>query len=189
MTEVTRVPLQPIAKGSLVKLWLGVILAVLVGAGIAWASVPKVQTLPGGTTVETLKPGEGPSPTKSDIALVNYKGTLTDGKLFDQSQNAPLQVDGVVPGFSEALQVMQKGGKYRVRIPAAQGYGAEAKSNPQTGEVVIPANSDLVFEVELLDYRSQQEIMQMMQQQQMMRQMQQGGGGQPGAPDPSAQPQ
>lgn len=186
MTEVTRVPLQPIAKGSLTKLWLGVIIAILIGAGVAWAAAPHVKTLAGGTTVETLKQGEGPSPTKADIALVNYKGELTNGKVFDQSQNAPLQVDGVVPGFSEALQVMQKGGKYRVRIPADQGYGADEKSNPQTGEVVIPANSDLVFEVELVDFRSQQEIMRMMQQQQMMQQMQQGGAGGPGGPNPSA---
>ena len=52
--------------------------------------------------------------------------------------------------------------------------------------MVIPANSDLVFEVELVDFRSQQEIMRMMQQQQMMQQMQQGGAGGPGGPNPSA---
>ena len=97
-----------------------------------------------------------------------------------------MPITGVVPGFSTALQAMQAGGKYRVRIPAAQAYGAEEKRNQQTGEVVIPANSDLVFDVDMLEFKSQQEVLQMMQQQQLQQQMQQqgGAGGAPGAPPP-----
>ena len=84
---------------------------------------------------------------------------------------------------------MQAGGKYRLRIPAEQAYGSEEKRNQQTGEVVIPANSDLVFDVDLLEFRSQEEVMRMMQQQQMMQQLQQGGaGGASGAPAPAPAP-
>ena len=111
--------------------------------------------------------------------LVNYTGKLKDGTVFDQGERAPLQVDGVIPGFSAGLQHMKMGGKYVLHIPADQAYGPEEKSDPQTGEVVIPANSDLVFDVELVDFKSKAEVMQM-QQQMMMQQMMQEGG-QPGA--------
>lgn len=192
MVEPTRVPLQPIKKGSLTKVWAGVIVVLLVAAAVAWLNVPHAKTLAGGVTIETLQAGKGPSPTTSDIALVNYKGMLTNGKVFDQAQGAPMPVTGVVPGFSTALQAMQAGGKYRVRIPAAQAYGAEEKRNNQTGEVVIPANSDLVFDVDMLEFKSQAEVLRMMQQQQMMQQLQQqqgGAGGVPGAPPGAPAPQ
>lgn len=186
MVEPTRVPLQPIRKGSLTKIWAGVILVILIAAAVAWLNVPHAKKLAGGVSIETLQEGKGPSPTASDIALINYKGTLTSGKQFDQGQGVPMPITGVVPGFSTALQAMQAGGKYRVRIPAAQAYGAEEKRNQQTGEVVIPANSDLVFDVDMLEFKSQQEVLQMMQQQQLQQQMQQqgGAGGAPGAPPP-----
>ena len=187
MVEPTRVPLQPIRKGSLAKLWAGIVIVLLVAAGAAWLNVPHAKKLAGGVTIETLEAGKGPSPTTSDIALVNYKGMLASGKVFDQAQGVPMPVTGVVPGFSTALQAMQAGGKYRIRIPAAQGYGAEEKRNQQTGEVVIPANSDLVFDVDMIEFRSQEEVMRMMQQQQMMQQLQQqqgGAGAAPGGPPP-----
>lgn len=186
MTEITRVPLQPIAKGSLTKLWIGIVIVLLAAAGVAWAAVPKVQTLAEGVTIETLAQGTGPSPGATDFALVNYRGTLDDGTVFDENQQAPMPVDQVVPGFSTALQAMQAGGRYRVHIPAAQGYGAQ-------GGGPIPPNSDLTFEVELIEFRTREEIMQMQQQmmqQQMMQQMMQGGGapGAPGAGAPAAPP-
>lgn len=189
MVEPTRVPLQPIRKGSLTKLWAGVILVLLVAAAFAWFNVPHAKKLAGGVTLETLQEGKGPSPTTSDIALINYKGMLGDGKVFDQGQGVPMPVTGVVPGFSTGLQAMQAGGKYRLRIPAEQAYGSEEKRNQQTGEVVIPANSDLVFDIDLLEFRNQEEVLRMMQQQQMMQQMQQGGaGGALGAPAPAPAP-
>jgi len=180
MTEITRVPLQPIAKGSLAKLWIGVVLVLLIAAGVAWAAAPSVRTLKDGVTIETLAAGDGPNPGATDYALVNYRGMLPDGTVFDENQQAPMAVDQVVPGFSTALQAMQAGGRYRVQIPAAQGYGAQ-------GGGPIPPNSDLTFEVELLEFRTREEIMQMQQQmmqQQMMQQMMQGGApaGAPGAP-------
>lgn len=187
MVEPTRVPLQPIRKGSLAKLWAGIVVVLLVAAAAAWLNVPHARKLAGGVTIETLTAGKGPSPTTTDIALINYKGMLGNGKKFDQGQGVPMPITGVVPGFSTALQAMQAGGKYRIRIPAAQAYGAEEKRN-QAGEVVIPANSDLTFDVDMIEFRSQQEVMRMMQQQQMMQQLQQqqqgAAGGAPGAPAP-----
>ena len=190
MTEVTRVPLQPIAKGSLTKLWLGVIVAMLIGAGIAWAAVPPRISL------ETITEGSGPTPEIGDIVFVNYVGKLTDGKVFDESQQPPIP-EGIFPkgnpfpveegatvdGFFEGLQKMQKGGKYTLYIPAEKGYGAQERTNPQTGEVSIPANSDLVFEIELVDFMKQADFQMRMQALQQMMQQQQGGPeGAPGGP-------
>jgi len=173
MTEITRVPLQPIAKGAVGKLWLGVVAAAALGAGIAWA------TIPASVKVETVRAGSGPSPTTEDVVLINYKGTLADGKVFDQGERAPLQVAGVIPGFTKALEQMQKGGKYKDHIPASLGYGAKA-AGP------IPANSDLDFEIELLEFKSMAEIQQMQQMQQQMMQQQMQQGGAPGAAGPGA---
>jgi FKBP-type peptidyl-prolyl cis-trans isomerase FkpA len=176
MTEVTRVPIQPIAKGSLTKLWLGVILAVLAGAGLAWAAVPA------GVEVKALTEGTGPSPAATDVVLINYTGKLADGTVFDEGQAVPLQLDQMIPGFSEGVVKMKKGGKYELTIPSDKGYGAEDKRNPQTGEVVIPGGSDLVFEIELLEFMSAEDYqMRMQMMQQMMQQQQQQGGAPEGA--------
>lgn len=178
MTQPTRVPLQPIGKGTLSKLWLGVLAAVLVAGLAAWAFAPKFQSLANGVTMETLKAGEGDSPGATDFALVNYRGTLADGTMFDEGQGVPMPVNQVVPGFSTALQAMQAGGSYRVQIPSDQAYGTQ-------GGGPIPPNSDLTFEVDLIEFRTQAEVMQMQQQmmqQQMMQEMQQQMQGQaPGA--------
>ena len=192
MTEITRVPLQPIAKGSLTKLWLGVLAAVLAAGGIAWA------TLPAQVRIKTLVAGEGPSPTIADVAMVKIKGTLRGGKVFQPEAQGPLEVAGVIPGFTKALLQMQKGGKYHVEIPAALGYGD--KPQGEAGE--IPANSDLFFDIELIDFKSRAEIEQqqaMMRQIQQMQAQQQGGrrapppgaeGAMPGGPMPDgAMPQ
>ncbi len=178
MSEITRVPLQPVAKGSLTKIWLGVIVAVLVGSGVAYATRYK------GIEIETVKAGTGASPTKSDVAR------LANGKEFDRGERAVLPLETVIPGFAEGLGKMQKGGKYTLEIPAEKAYGAEEKRNPQTGEVVIPANSDLVFEIELIDYKSSAELEQQRMMLEQMQKMQGGAGGAPGAmPMPQGAPQ
>jgi hypothetical protein len=185
----TAVPIRPIAKGSLTKLWGGIAVVALVAGGLAWAGTAKVvgqscsaslmaadgkvETTESGLMFQTRKAGQGNSPTDQDVALISYKGMLADGKQFDANQQVPMPVAGSIPGFSEALKLMQRGGSYRLCIPAALGYGAQAVGP-------IPANSVLVFDVDLHDYRSQAEI-QMMQQ--MMRQQQaRGGAGAPAEP-------
>ncbi|MDI1296326.1 MAG: FKBP-type peptidyl-prolyl cis-trans isomerase [bacterium] len=179
--STTAVPLRSIAKGSLTRLWIGVAAVALAAGGLAWAGQQGVKpspagflshnageegvvTTPSGLQYKVIQDGTGPSPTTTDVALIGYKGTLLDGTTFDENPQAPMPVDGVVPGFSEGLQKMKKGGKYRLWIPPQLGYGDQA-AGP------IPAGSVLVFDVELHDFKSRAEIMKM---QQMMQQRQGG---------------
>ncbi|MDF8334538.1 FKBP-type peptidyl-prolyl cis-trans isomerase [Novosphingobium cyanobacteriorum] len=175
MSEITRVPLQPIAKGSLGKLWLGVVAALALGGAVAYGARYH------GLEVETVKAGAGPMPTVADVVLVNYVGHLTNGKEFDRGEKVAMPVEGVIPGFSQGLQKMQRGGKYKLTIPAAMAYGDKEQKNQATGEVVIPANSDLVFEVELVDFKSAAELEQQRRLMQQLQQQMQGRGGK-GAP-------
>ena len=184
MTEVTRVPLQPIAKGSLTKLWLGVIVAILIGAGLAWAAVPK------GFSVDTIVAGEGDFAKDGDMVFVKYKGTLAaTGEVFDESQDIPLPVEGVfpegspfpveegatVPGFYKGLQQMQKGGTYELYLPSEEAYGSE----PPPG-APIPPDADLIFEVEVIDIMSRETFDRNLQI--LQRALQPEGAGGPGGP-------
>jgi FKBP-type peptidyl-prolyl cis-trans isomerase FkpA len=102
---------------------------------------------PAGLGYTMLRPAPGAKPVQSDVVLINYIGYLAaTGVVFDQGQRSPLEVSGVIPGFSQALQMLAKNGIARFCIPAAQGYGAQ-------GAGPIPANADLVFQIELLDFR------------------------------------
>lgn len=168
--SATAVPLRPIAKGSLTKLWLGIVVLVLAAAVLAWAGATRSLGF------EVLSEGEGASPTLSDVVLISYVGKLSDGTVFDQNERAPLPVEGVVPGFSQALQQMKKGGHYKVTIPPHLGYGSKAVGP-------IPANSTLEFDVKLIDFKSRGEIEQMQRELQAMQM--QGG---PGAPAPHPVP-
>jgi FKBP-type peptidyl-prolyl cis-trans isomerase FkpA len=171
MTEITRVALQPIARGSLGKLWIGIVLAVALGGAVAYESRQK------GLEVDTVKAGAGAAPTASDYVLVNYVGHLANGKEFDRGEHVPIPVQGVIPGFSKALQQMQKGGKYHVFIPARLAYGAQEQRNQMTGEVSIPANSDLVFDIDLIDYKSAADVMRQRMMMQQLQQQMRGGAG------------
>jgi FKBP-type peptidyl-prolyl cis-trans isomerase FkpA len=183
--STTAVPLHPIAKGSLTKLWVGVATLALAAGGLSWAGMrdmapaadaflsdnseaPGVVTTQSGLQYQVIKQGTGASPAASDVALVAYKGTLLDGTVFDQNENAAMPVDGVVPGFSEALQLMKKGGEYRIWLPPELAYGDQV---PEGGP--IPPNAVLSFDVKLLEFKSKAEIMQM--QQEMQRLQMQGG--------------
>jgi FKBP-type peptidyl-prolyl cis-trans isomerase len=114
---------------------------------------------PSGLQYKVLTPGsEAARPTADDVALVMYKGSLTDGTVFDQSERpTPMAISEVVPGFSEALTLMARGAKYRVWIKPSLGYGDQA-SGP------IPAHSVLVFDIELIDWKTRAELMRMQQQ-------------------------
>jgi FKBP-type peptidyl-prolyl cis-trans isomerase len=111
-------------------------------------SAEGVKTTASGLQYIVMKEGEGKTPTKDDTVKAHYKGTLIDGTQFDSSyergQPAEFPVQGVIPGWSEALQLMKVGSKYKLFIPPELAYGA-------SGRPGIPANSVLVFEVELLD--------------------------------------
>ena len=115
--------------------------------------------MPSGLGYTMLRAGSGAKPAADATVLVNYIGYLAaTGAVFDQGMQTPMPVGGVIPGFSQGLQLMGKGGIVRLCIPAAMGYGAQA-----TGP--IPANSDLVFQVELLDFRTAAEMAEAEKQQ------------------------
>ncbi|VTR60184.1 FKBP-type peptidyl-prolyl cis-trans isomerase fkpA precursor [Serratia fonticola] len=103
-----------------------------------------------GLLYKVEKEGTGEAPKDSDTVVVNYKGTLTDGTVFDNSydRGEPLsfRLDGVIPGWTEGLKHIKKGGKIKLVIPPALAYG-------KNGVPGIPANSTLVFDVELLDVK------------------------------------
>lgn len=186
--STTAVPLRPIAKGSLTRLWIGVAAIALAAGGLAWAGQGGVAATPAsflahnagaagvvttasGLQIKVVEEGSGPYLSASDVALIGYKGTLLDGTVFDENPQAAMPVDGVVPGFSEGLQKMKKGGKYELWIPPQLGYGAD-DNGP------IPGNSLLVFDIHVIDFKSKAEIMQMQQ----MMQHQGGAGAQPMPP-------
>lgn len=120
-----------------------------------------------------LRPASGSKPTEADFVLVNYIGYLAaSGAVFDQGMQAAFPVSGVIPGFSKGLQMLAKTGIARLCIPAAMGYGAQGSGS-------IPANADLVFQVELVDYKTAAEV-------EAMRKASADGAGAPtGAPTPS----
>ena len=191
MAEVTRVPLQPVSRNSLIMLFLGILIGLAIAGAVAWFMAPK------GVSVEEVVAGTGENPKPNDVVFVRYTGKLEDGTVFDQTQDtpwpipgimpegAPLPLEGMVPGFREAAVQMQRGGKYEVWIPAAKAYGEIGRQNPQTGEGV-PPNADLSFEIELIDFMSMEEAQGRVQQMQMMMMQQQGAqGGAAPAPAPA----
>lgn len=107
-----------------------------------------VKSTASGLQYVVLKEGDGAIPKKEDNVKCHYTGTLIDGTKFDSSvdrgQPAEFPVGGVIPGWTEALQMMKVGSKYKLFIPADLAYGP-------SGRPGIPANSALIFEVELLE--------------------------------------
>jgi FKBP-type peptidyl-prolyl cis-trans isomerase FklB len=114
---------------------------------------PGVKTTVTGLQYEVITEGTGIKPTSLDTFVCNYKGTLLDGKEFDNSytrgQPLVLPVTSVIRGWTEGLQLMPVGSKYKFYIPADLGYGNF--DNPP-----IPGGSTLIFEVELLDVKKHQ---------------------------------
>ena len=171
--SVTAVPIRPIKKGSVLKLWLGLLFLAAVAIGLAWLGTRGQNWLstPSGLQYQVVKEGSGPRPTQTDVVTFDYVGRLENGTVFDSSEGkgpAQIPVFGVVPGFAEGLQLMNKGSTYALRLPPELGYG------PQGSPPTIPPNSTIEFEVTLHDFRAltPQEIQQI----QMMQQMQQMGG-------------
>ena len=107
-----------------------------------------VATLPSGLQYKVIEKGSGASPKKTDTVTVNYKGTLIDGSEFDSSYKrgkpATFRVDGVIAGWTEALQLMKPGAKWKLFIPSNLAYGERGAG------AKIPPNATLIFEVELL---------------------------------------
>ncbi len=109
----------------------------------------EVEVTESGLQYEVLEEGDGPRPQAGDQVTINYRGTLIDGTEFDSSyergEPATFGVGQVIPGFSEALQLMPVGSTFRVVIPGDLGYGMQG-----AGQDIGP-NETLIFEIELLE--------------------------------------
>jgi len=107
-----------------------------------------VKVLPSGLQYKVITEGTGNTPTADDRVKTNYRGTLINGTEFDSSYKrgkpAEFAVKGVIPGWTEALQLMKEGGKWQLYIPANLAYGTRPRPT-------IPANSTLIFEIELIE--------------------------------------
>mgnify|MGYP001667992626 FL=1 len=108
-----------------------------------------VVTLPSGLQYEIIKEGKGAKPKATDKVRVHYHGTLINGVVFDSSvergEPAEFPLNAVIPGWTEILQLMPVGSKWRVVIPSELAYGSRG-----AGDVIRP-NMTLIFEIELLD--------------------------------------
>ena len=109
-----------------------------------------IVALPSGLRYEVLAAGTGPAPKPTETVKVHYTGTLLDGSVFDSSvqrgEPAEFPLDQVIPGWTEGIQKVSKGGKIKLYIPANLAYGDDGRPG-------IPPASPLVFEVELLDIK------------------------------------
>ncbi|QLF92701.1 FKBP-type peptidyl-prolyl cis-trans isomerase [Pseudomonas sp. ABC1] len=112
-----------------------------------------VKVTESGLQYEVVKQAEGAQPKADDIVTVHYEGSLADGTVFDSSikrgEPIDLPVGGVIPGWVEGLQLMHVGEKFKLYIPSELAYGEQSPSP------LIPANSVLVFDLELLGIKDQ----------------------------------
>lgn len=167
MSEVTAVPLRPIAKGSLTKLWVGIAAVFVIGIGAAYVGTSKqvamamspseflaanakhggVVELPSGLQYEILKEGNGTKPGPGDIVLVDYEGRLANGEVFDSSARhggpQPMPLQGMIAGWTEGVQQMNTGSKYRFWMKPELAFGAMGVPGK------IPADALVVFDVTL----------------------------------------
>jgi FKBP-type peptidyl-prolyl cis-trans isomerase FklB len=114
-----------------------------------------VKTLASGLQYKVIKAGTGKKPKSTDTVTTHYRGTLIDGTEFDSSYNrgqpATFPVHGVIPGWTEALQLMEEGAKWQLFVPSKLGYGDRG-----AGQAIGP-NATLIFEVELISVQEKKE--------------------------------
>lgn len=108
------------------------------------AAKPGVISTASGLQYQVLQEGQGAIPGPTDTVTVNYRGSLIDGTEFDSGDAVSFPLNRVIPGWTEGLQLMKEGARYRFFIPSALAYGAQGAGR------VIPPNAVLIFEVELL---------------------------------------
>ncbi len=199
--SVTAVPIPPTSKGSLAKFWIGISLLIAAGAGLAYfgtrdvwekygaaasylddiAVEEGVKAEKSGLVFKKIRGGEGKSPTQDDVVVIELEGKLRDGKVFQEKTRGPMPMDGAIPGFTEALKKMQKGGKYKFWIPPELGYGpSDIPDQQNPGQVIIPGGSVLMFEVTLDDIIPRAEFEKMMKAEQERQQKAGAGAGGPG---------
>lgn len=114
-----------------------------------------ITELPSGLQYQVVEKGKGKKPSSSDTVEVNYRGTLINGTEFDSSfkrgKPAIFKVNGVIPGWTEALQLMEEGAKWKIYVPSKLAYGARG-AGPSIGP-----NETLIFDIELLSVKDDKE--------------------------------
>ena len=164
---------RPDRRGRAISLWLGFIILIAAGIGLAWIGAGSLRptVTASGLQFRTIEAGKGKPITRADAALMDYVLTSDDGTVLDSSQAhggaQPMAMDQVFPGFAEAMTRMQEGGQYRFTMPQRLAFG---DSPAPAG---FPKNSALTFEVRVgkvvrggAAMLQQQMIQQQMQQQQ-----------------------
>jgi hypothetical protein len=138
---------RPANAGRAVKLWLGFLIVIAAGIGLAWigAGALRPEVTQSGLQFRTVKGGTGDPITSTDAALMDYVLTSDDGTVLDNSEAhggpQPFAMAQVFPGFAEAMTKMQEGGEYRFTMPQKLAFG---ENPPPQG---FPANSALTFDV------------------------------------------
>ena len=179
MSAVTAVPLRPLAKGSILKLWVAVGLLVLVAAGIGWWGTSGLQrsAMPNGVQYQVIREGEGDLISSADIVLVHFVGRRQNGEVFADTrrEQQPLQAttDNFLPGVGEGLKLMRKGSVYRFWVPPSV-WRTQAGAN-----MPFDSTETLTFDVQIADVQIGAAALR---QQQQMQQLQ--GGGNSVAPAP-----
>jgi hypothetical protein len=167
---------RPARSGRTVALWLAFLLIIAAAIGLAWIGAGSLRPIvtESGLQFRTIKAGTGEPITRADAALLDYQLTADDGTVIDQSQQpTPFTIDGVYPGFGEAMTRMQEGGEYRFTMPQRLAFGNSAAPPG------FPKNSNLTFEVRVRKIaRGGAAMLQQMQAQQI-QQMEQQQQGQP----------
>lgn len=103
-----------------------------------------------GMYYQILSPGTGTGPNLCSNILINYAGKLTNGNVFDSQNNAVFVLGSLIEGWKIGLPMLKKGGQIRLFIPPTLGYGASDVKDP-SGNIIIPANSVLIFDITLTD--------------------------------------
>jgi FKBP-type peptidyl-prolyl cis-trans isomerase FkpA len=162
---------RPDRSGRAVALWLGFILIIAAGIGLAWIGAGSLRPVvtESGLQFRTVKAGKGAPIGRADAALLDYALTADDGTVLDSSEAhngpQPFSMDQVFPGFAEAMARMQEGGEYRFTMPQKLAFGA---SPPPPN---FPKDSALTFEVRVRKVvRGGAAMMQQMQAQQAQQQ-------------------
>jgi hypothetical protein len=163
---------RPAHRGRAVALWLGFLIVIAAGIGLAWIGAGSLRPVitQSGLEFRTIKSGTGDPITREDAALLDYILTSDDGTVIDSSQNhggaQPFAMDEVFPGFAEAMTKMQEGGEYRFSMPQSLAFG------DNSAPPGFPKNSKLNFEVRV------QKVVRggaaLLRQQMQMQQQQQG---------------
>ncbi len=173
--SVTAVPIRPLSRGSVLKLWLGLILLMLAAAGAAWYGTKAFRpiTTESGVKLRVVKEGAGPKIGDNDVAAIRYKlhvGSEDAPVIQDSEQTGQPFVtttDGVYPGFGEGMKMMRQGGQYVLSVPPGQHVKGEIP--PGTP---FQASDTLVFEIEVLQVAAgMAQQFKMQQQEQMRRQL------------------